>query len=368
MARSNSADRDEADKRYMRMALGLAFKGAGRTSPNPMVGAVLVRSGKIIATGYHRRAGGDHAEIVALKRAGARAKGATLYLNLEPCSHFGRTPPCADAVIRAGVKRVVVGLADPNPVVAGRGVRKLRQAGIQVEVGLLREECRRLNEAFCKYIARRLPFVILKLAVSLDGKIATSTGDSRWITGEAARWYVHSLRNQVDAVLVGAGTVIADDPQLTCRIPGGRNPLRVVVDGHLRIPTTARLLREAGKTVVVTGPRAPLRKMRAIERCGAEVWRFSLSDGAVPFASLLRELGKRGIVSVMIEGGATTAARALREKVVDKLCFFYAPKIIGGDGMAMIAALGVRKMGHSKQINRIEVARVGKDFLVTGYL
>jgi diaminohydroxyphosphoribosylaminopyrimidine deaminase/5-amino-6-(5-phosphoribosylamino)uracil reductase len=360
--------RDEADKRYMRMALGLALKGAGRTSPNPMVGAVLVRSGKIIATGYHRRAGTDHAEIVALKRAGARAKGATLYLNLEPCNHFGRTPPCADAVIRAGVKRVVVGLADPNPVVAGRGIRKLRQAGIQVEVGLLSEECRRLNEAFCKYITRRLPFVILKLAASLDGKIATSTGDSRWITDEAARRHVHGLRNQVDAVLVGAGTVIADDPQLTCRIPGGRNPLRVVVDGHLRIPTTTRLLREPGRTVVVTGPRAPSRKVRTIERCGAEVWRFPLRDGGVPFASLLRELGKRGIVSVMIEGGATTAARALREKVVDKLCFFYAPKIIGGDGKSMIDALEVRKMGHSRQINRIEVARVGKDFLVTGYL
>ncbi len=352
----------------MEMVLRLALRGAGRTSPNPMVGAVLARGGKVIATGHHRRAGTDHAEIVAVKRAGARAKGATLYLNLEPCNHFGRTPPCADAVIRAGVKRVVVGMADPNPLVSGRGIRKLRQAGIQVDVGLLREECHRLNEAFCKYITRGLPFVILKLAASLDGKIATSTGDSQWITGEAARRYVHSLRNQVDAVLVGAGTVIADNPQLTCRIPGGRNPLRVVVDGRLSISTTARLLREPGKTIVVTGPRAPLRKVRAIERCGAEVWRFPLSDGAVPFASLLRELGKRGIVSVMIEGGATTAARALREKVVDKLCFFYAPKIIGGDGKSMIDALGVRKMGHSRQINRIEVARVGKDFLVTGYL
>jgi diaminohydroxyphosphoribosylaminopyrimidine deaminase/5-amino-6-(5-phosphoribosylamino)uracil reductase len=359
---------DEADKRYMRMALGLALKGAGRTSPNPMVGAVLVRGRSVVATGYHRRAGGAHAEIVALKRAGARARGATLYLNLEPCNHFGRTPPCADAVIRAGVKRVVVGLADPNPVVAGRGIRKLRRAGVQVEVGLLREECRRLNEAFCKYITRRLPFVILKLAASLDGKIATSTGDSRWITDEAARRYVHSLRNQVDAVLVGAGTVIADDPQLTCRIPGGRNPLRVVVDGRLRIPATARLLREPGKTIVVTGPRALLRKVRAIERCGAEVWRFPLSDGAVPFASLLRELGRRGIVSVMIEGGAITAARALREKVVDKLCFFYAPKIIGGDGLEMIAPLGIRKISHSRQIKNLGVEKLGKDILVTGYV
>ena len=352
----------------MRMALSLALQGAGRTSPNPMVGAVLARGRKVIATGYHQRAGGDHAEIVALKRAGARAKGATLYLNLEPCSHFGRTPPCADAVIRAGVKRVVAGMADPNPLVSGMGIRKLRQAGIQVDVGLLSEECRRLNEAFCKYITRRSPFVILKIAASLDGKIATSTGDSRWITGEAARRYVHGLRNQVDAVLVGAGTVIADDPQLTCRIPGGRNPLRVVVDGRLSIPTTARLLREPGRTVVVTGPRAPLRKVRAIERCGAEVWRFPLRDGAVPFASLLRELGKKGIVSVMIEGGAVTAALALREKVVDKLCFFYGSKIIGGDGLDMIAALGVSKISHSRQIKNLEVQKLGNDILVTGYL
>lgn len=358
----------EADNRYMRIALGLAEKGAGRTSPNPMVGAVVVRGRKIVGAGYHRRAGADHAEIVALARAGDKARGATLYLNLEPCSHYGRTPPCTLSLIRAGIKKVVAGMADPNPLVSGSGIRKLRQAGIEVRVGVLEEECRRLNEAFSKYITRRLPFVILKIAASLDGKIATSSGDSRWITGPEARRHVHSLRNQVDAVLVGAGTVITDDPQLTCRIPGGRNPLRVVVDGHLRIPTTARLLREPGKTILVTGPRAPSRKVRTIERCGAEVWRFPLSDGGIPFASILRELAKRGIVSVMIEGGATTAGRALAEKVVDKVCFFYAPKIIGADGLDMIAALGVRKMGHLRQINRIEVARVGKDFLVTGYL
>ncbi len=368
MARSNSTERDEADKRYMRMALGLALKGAGRTSPNPMVGAVLVRGRSVVATGYHRRAGGAHAEIVALKRAGKRARGATLYINLEPCSHHGRTPPCTLSLINAGVKTVVAGMADPNPLVSGGGLRKLRRAGVQVRVGILAEESRKLNEAFTKYITRRSPFVILKIAASLDGKIATRSGHSRWITGPKARRIVHEMRNCVDAVLVGAGTVIADDPQLTCRIPGGRNPLRVVVDGHLRIPTTIRLLREPGRTVVVTGPRAPSRKVRAIERSGAEVWRLPLSDGAVPFASLLRELGKRGIVSVMIEGGATTAARALQEKVVDKICFFYAPKIIGGDGMTMIGPLGVRKMSHSRQINRIEVARVGKDFLVTGYL
>ncbi len=361
---------DEADKRYMRMALSLALKGAGRTSPNPMVGAVLVRGRRIIATGYHRRAGSDHGEIIALKRAGDRARGATLYLNLEPCDHQGRTPPCTLSLIRAGVKKVVVGMVDPNPLVSGRGIRRLRQAGIQLRVGLLQEECRKLNEAFSKYITRRVPFVILKLAASLDGKIATSTGDSRWITGPEARRYVHELRNQVDAVLVGVGTVIADNPRFTCRIPGGRDPWRIVLDGRLRIPLTARVLhgREPGKTIVVAGPRVPIKKVRAIERLRAEVLRFPLRDGVIPFVSVLSELGKRGIVSAMVEGGAITAARALREQVVDKICFFYAPKIIGGDGIGMIASLGVTKMSHSRQIKNIEVQKLGKDLLVTGYL
>jgi diaminohydroxyphosphoribosylaminopyrimidine deaminase/5-amino-6-(5-phosphoribosylamino)uracil reductase len=359
---------DEADNRYMRMALSLALKGAGRTSPNPMVGAILARGGRTIATGYHRRAGTDHAEIVALKRAGARARGATLYLNLEPCSHFGRTPPCADAVIRAGVKRVVVGSADPNPVVSGRGIRKLRQAGIQVEVGLLREECRRLNEAFCKYVTRRLPFVVLKIAASMDGKIATSSGDSRWITGPSARRYVHEMRNQIDAVMVGIGTVLADNPRLTCRIAGGRDPCRIILDRRLRIPLTARVLHERGKTVIVAGSRARTKKLEALEKLGAEVWRLPLRAGAVPFASVLREMGKREIVSVMIEGGAATAARALAEKAVDKISFFYAPKIVGGDGMGMIDALGVARMSQAREIKNLDVEKIGDDLLVTGYL
>jgi diaminohydroxyphosphoribosylaminopyrimidine deaminase/5-amino-6-(5-phosphoribosylamino)uracil reductase len=261
-------------------------------------------------------------------------------------------------------------MVDPNPLVSGRGIRRLRRAGIKVRVGLLQEQCRKLNEAFSKYITRRIPFVILKLAASLDGKISTSTGDSRWITGPAARRYVHRLRNQVDAVLVGAGTVLADDPRLTCRIPGGRDPWRIVLAGRLRIPLTARLLHERHpkKTIVVTGTRAPLRKVRAIERCGAEVWRFPLRAGEVSFASLLRELGKRGILSVMIEGGATTAARALREKVVDKVCLFYAPKIIGGDGLDMVEALGIKKTSLSRQIKNLAAEKLGKDLLVTGYL
>jgi len=323
---------DEADKRYMRLALRLALKGAGRTSPNPMVGAVLVRDGKIIATGYHQRAGSDHGEIAALKRAGKRARGATLYLNLEPCDHQGRTPPCSLSLIQSRVKRVVVGMVDPNPLVSGRGIRKLRQAKIRVDVGLLEAECRRLNEAYSKYIIRRIPFVILKLAVSLDGRIATSTGDSRWVTGSVSRRYVHQLRNRVDAVLVGAGTVLADDPKLTCRLPRGRDPWRIVLDGRLSIPLKAHLLhqRNPEKTIVVTGPRAPIKKVEAIRRYGARVWNLPLREGRIPFTALLKRLGKMGLNSVMIEGGAATASWALRERVVDRVFFFYAPKSLAG--------------------------------------
>jgi diaminohydroxyphosphoribosylaminopyrimidine deaminase / 5-amino-6-(5-phosphoribosylamino)uracil reductase len=370
MGQMDAADRGDLDKRYMRRALRLALKGAGRTSPNPMVGAVLVRDGKVVAKGYHRRAGGGHAEIVALKQAGAKARGATLYLNLEPCDHQGRTPPCTASLIRSGIRRVVIGMVDPNPLVSGRGIRRLRRAGIRVDVGLLEEECRSLNEAFIKYITRHIPFVILKLAASLDGKIATSSGDSKWITQAAARSYVHRLRNEVDAVIVGIGTVLADNPQLTCRLADGRNPWRVVFDSHLRIPLTSRLFhqRDPQKTILVASSHAPLKKIKAVESFGAQVWTFPLRRGTIPWASLLRESGKMGWLSVMVEGGGTTASRALAEGVVDKILFFFAPKVIGGEGRNMIQTLGIRKMGQSKKIKNMEVSRIGKDFLVSGYL
>lgn len=334
-----------------------------------MVGTVVVRGGKIIATGYHRLAGEDHAEIVALKKAGPRAKGATLYLNLEPCSHYGKTPPCTNAIVLSGVREVVAGMVDPNPRVAGRGIRKLRGSGIRVRVGVLEEECRQLNEAFTKYITRRLPFVILKLAASLDGKIATSTGHSRWVTGERSRQYVHNLRNQVDAVLVGVGTVIADNPQLTCRVLGGRDPWRLVLDGHLRIPLSAKLLHQPGpeKNIIVTGLRASRTKIQEIQKLGAQVWRFPVRDGKIPWKPLLKKLAVMGILSVMIEGGGATASGALREKRVDKILFFYAPKIIGGDGKAMVEALGVKAMRRSRRVTNLEVRKFGKDFLVSGY-
>ena len=335
-----------------------------------MVGAVLVRGGKIIATGFHRIAGEDHAEIVALRRAGAKAKGATLYINLEPCSHYGRTPPCSRALIRAGIKEVVAGMKDPNLLVAGRGFRELRRGGIQVRAGLLEQECRTLNEAFIKYITRQLPFVTLKLAASLDGKIAAATGDARWISSEASRRMVHELRNQVDAVVTGVGTVIADDPQLTCRIPNGRNPWRVILDSRLRVPLAAKLLRQPDpeRSIIVTSDRSPHQKASAIESLGAQVWRVRLRRGRIPWTAILRRLAAKGALSVMIEGGATTAAWALQEQAVDKLLFFYAPMILGGDGRVMIDALGVKRVKQALRVQRTRVRKLGTDTLVSAYL
>jgi len=335
-----------------------------------MVGAVLVRGKRIVAMGYHRFAGADHAEIVALKRAGAKARGATLYINLEPCSHQGRTPPCTDALIRAGIKEVVAGMKDPNRVVAGRGFARLRGAGIRVRSGLFKGECAALNEAFVKFITRHLPFVTLKLAASLDGKIATVTGDARWISSTDSRDMVHRLRNHVDGVLVGSGTAIADDPQLTCRIRGGRDPWRIVLDGRLRIRRSARLFhqRDPGKTIVVTSTRATAAKARALESRGARVWRLPHRGGEISWMVLLRKLADSGIASVMIEGGATVAASALRAKIVDKVIFFYAPKILGGDGRVMIDGLGIRRVDRSLRIRRLTFRKSGEDLLVSGYL
>jgi diaminohydroxyphosphoribosylaminopyrimidine deaminase/5-amino-6-(5-phosphoribosylamino)uracil reductase len=358
------------DKKFLRMACRLARKAAGRTSPNPQVGAVIVRRGRIIGTGYHRFAGGDHAEIAALKDAGARARGATLYITLEPCSHQGRTPPCTRALIRAGIKEVVCGTKDPNPLVAGRGFRQLRRAGIKVRAGVLKKECRALIEAFAKYISRGVPFVILKLAVTLDGRIAAASGDARWISGDQSRNTVHRLRNEVDAVIVGLGTVKADDPLLTCRIPGGRNPWRVVLDSRLSIPLSAKILRltDPGKTIIATGVNAALAKARAVEALGGQVLSLPLKGEQVSWGALLKALARQGIVSVMIEGGGATAASALEEKVVDKIVFFYAPKILGGDARPMIEALGVRRVRQAIAVKDLRFDRSGEDLVVSGYV
>lgn len=361
---------EHGDQRCMGMALRLARRAAGRTSPNPMVGAVVVRDRRVVGRGHHARAGADHAEVAALREAGAAARGATLYVNLEPCGHFGRTPPCAGAVIESGVARVVVGMIDPNPAVAGRGVQALRDAGVRVDGPVREEECRRLNEAFVKHVTRGLPFVTLKLAASLDGRIATATGDSRWVTGPAARRYVHRLRNELDAVMVGSGTVLADDPQLTCRLPRGRDPLRVVLDRRLRTPPTAKLVTQPHpeKTVLVTGNDAPADRAKRLEDLGVQVWRFPVSRGRISFRRVLRKLARAGVLSVLLEGGAVTAARAISEKAVDKVLCFYAPKLIGAEGLPMMGDLGIERMRRAPKLDGVAVRRLGEDFLVSAYL
>jgi len=363
--------RTAADERFMRRTLELAAKALGRTSPNPVVGAVIVRNGRIIGEGFHRRAGLPHAEREALRRITETARGATIYVNLEPCSHYGRTPPCADALIEAGIKRVVVGMVDPNPLVQGRGLRRLRRAGIAVATGVLREECERLNEDFACFIRTGRPFVTLKLAASLDGRIAAASGDSQWISGEQSRHVVHELRNRVDAILVGAETVRNDDPRLTCRMRGGRDPLRVVLDGRLSIMPSARVCTQpsTAPTLIATSEdHGRGEKQAQLEAQGVQVVCLPGKNGQVPLRPLLVELGRRGHKSVLIEGGGRIAAAALREGVVDKVLFFYAPLLLGGEGRAMIGPLGIDRVAAGQKLHTITVERIGKDILVAAYI
>ncbi len=362
-----SAERS-ADVRWMRRAVTLATRALGRTSPNPAVGAVVVKRGRVVGEGWTRPVGGPHAEVVALRQAGARARGATLYVTLEPCAHHGRTPPCADAVIAAGLARVVVAVGDPNPLVRGRGMRILRRAGIEVTTGVLSDEAGVVSAWFRHFIVHGRPFVILKLAASLDGRIATARGESRWITGPEARRWVHELRNRVDAVMVGAGTVRADDPSLTCRVRGGRDPLRVVVDGRLGISPRARMLRQRSRaaTLIATTPAASAARARALVRVGAEVIRVGGRGTRVALGALLRELGTRGVVSVLLEGGGELAAAAVRARLVDRLLIVSAPVLLGGDGRAMLGALDLRRLAAAPRLVDEYVTHLGPDLLREG--
>ena len=358
---------------YMKAALRLARKGLGLVSPNPMVGAILVRGGKIIGNGYHRFYGGPHAEVYALEAAREKARGSDLYINLEPCSHFGKTPPCVDALIAAGIRRAFIGMQDPNPLVAGSGIKKLRAAGIAVETGMLEQECRQLNEAFIKYITRKNPFVYLKLAATLDGKIATAEGDSKWITCDASRALVHRLRSEVDAVMVGIGTVIKDDPLLTARLKtgAGENPLRVIVDSRLRMPPGSKLLKTARAvpTIIATTDNSALSRQAALKKIGVEILTTTARKGRVDLGQLMKKLGKRGVSTVLIEGGSELSAAALQAGIVDKVLFFYAPKITGGThAPAMVGGAGINKISAAIRVRDIRYKRVGDDILVEGYI
>ena len=355
------------DERYIRFALELAHRGEGYTNPNPIVGAVVVKDGEVIGQGWHRRFGGPHAEVFALEEAGEDTAGATIYVTLEPCSHYGKTPPCTDRIIEAGISRVVVACRDPNPLVNGKGIEKLREAGIEVAEGVLEEEAVRANEIFFKFIRTRLPFVQLKLAESLDGRIATRTGDSKWVAGEEARTEVHRLRRRFAAVLVGANTVINDDPLLTVRHVEGPNPVRVVLDGRGRIPADARMFSEEGRTIVATAAMSE-GKEEDLRELGVEVWRLPGDDTRVDLWELLVRIGKEDLDSLLVEGGGETAAAFLEAGFVDKVSLFIAPIIIGGrDAIPAVGGGGVERVSEALELKDVETAELGRDLLITGY-
>jgi diaminohydroxyphosphoribosylaminopyrimidine deaminase/5-amino-6-(5-phosphoribosylamino)uracil reductase len=362
----------DSDEKYMWMALDLARQGRGSTNPNPMVGAVLVQDGAIVGTGYHQVAGGPHAEIIALRKAGERARGATLYVNLEPCSHHGRTAPCVDVVIKAGVSRVVAAMEDPNPKVAGRGFQRLRDAGIAVETGILAEKARRLNEVFVKYITTALPFVSLKTAMTMDGKIATRTGASHWITGEKSRQFVHRLRHNSDAVMVGIETVVHDDPRLTTRLEGGggKDSLRVIVDSSARLPLEAKVINPGSRarTLLATTEAAAPEKLVALRAKGVEIAVLPSRGGKVDLRALIRKLGEMEITALLVEGGGTLNYSLLQAGLVDKLYLFIAPLIFGGrNSPTAFGGEGVAAVEQAWRVRELELKQFDGDLLMIGY-
>lgn len=361
----------ERDEMFMREALRIARNAEGRTSPNPLVGAVIVRDGIIVAEGWHRKAGTPHAEVHALRMAGDLAKGATLYVTLEPCAHVGRTGPCAVAVRDAGIRRVVVAMGDPNPLVAGKGIQILRDAGVEVTVGVCEAEARQLNEVFLHWITTGRPFVVLKTAMTLDGKIATASGASKWITGEAARLRVHELRDRYDAILAGIGTALADDPSLTTRLPDrtGKNPVRIIVDSNARLPLTSNVVTDGqAQTIVAVTEAAPEERVAALRAHGVDV--LTCGTGShVDLVQLMQELGRREIASVLVEGGGTVNFSLLAAGLVDKVHAFVAPKIVGGrTAKTPVEGEGFAQLADSVQLTQLTAESVGGDVLLTGYV
>ena len=348
---------------YMRRALRLAERGRGHVSPNPMVGAVLVRDGEIVGEGAHLKVGGPHAEAHAITAAGTGTTGATLYVTLEPCSHHGRTPPCAEAVIKAGVRRVVCAIQDPDEAVSGRGFGQLADAGIEVETGVLAAEAARQNSAYLKHRRTGLPYVTLKLGQSLDGIIATRTGASRWITSERSRRHAHKIRAQVDAIVVGAGTVTADDPRLDVRHVRGPDPQVFVVDGKLSTSPDACVFRERD-AILLTAKSAPADRLERFRHAQVEVWLFDHIDGVIDLRAITAKAAQHGAISMLIEGGRTLAAAALRDRIVDELCVYVAPCLIG-DGIGSIGDLGVDELTQAVKLEQIRTRRLGSDLLYT---
>jgi len=361
------------DPFYMRIALDLAENGRGYTSPNPMVGAVVVKDGAIVGKGWHEALGGPHAEVNALDHAGEKAAGATIYVTLEPCHHYGRTPPCTERILAAGIRRVVIATADPNPKVTGGGSDYLKSQGLDITIGVCEEAALAQNEAFFKFIRTGRPFVFLKCAATLDGRIATRTGDSKWVTGPAARQHVHELRHWADGLLVGVGTVKADNPSLTTRLDEkkGVDPHRIILDTRLSIPEDAKVLQieSASDTLIIFNKSDDPEKPMRLAAKGIELLKAPLTDGKLDFSAVLEMLGQKNMTSLMIEGGSRVLGSALRADIADKVYFFYAPKILGGDdGIPICSGPGPELMAGSIPIENIHVKRFDADILISGYV
>lgn len=360
-------------ERFMKQALKLALKARGQTSPNPLVGAIVVKNGKILGKGYHRKAGLAHAEVMALDRAGRASSGATLYVTLEPCSHFGRTPPCVNKILASGIKEVVFAMYDPNPLNNGKGAQFLRRHRIKVIAGILEKEAREINQVFIKYVTKRLPFVTVKVAQSLDGKIATPSGNSRWITSEASRRFVHRLRSQVDAILVGINTVLRDNPLLSCRYLGylhKRQPKKIIVDSRLRLSPALNIFspHSPAQIIIATTRFAPQKRVLYFSK-KAQVIVVKNKEKRVDLRDLMKRLAKQGITHVLIEGGGEIIASALKMGLVDRMIVFISPKIIGGrDAPTAVEGEGIKRLKEAKNLKDIRLKRFGQELIIEGRL
>ena len=349
----------------MELALKLAEKGKGLTSPNPMVGCIIVKRGRIVGKGFHKKAGTEHAEVLAIQDAGKKSVNSTMYVTLEPCSHWGRTPPCTEKIVESGVREVIIGVKDPNPLVDG--FRELKFRGLKTKIGILEDDCKKLNEIYFKYAKAKRPFVLIKVAMSADGRIATSTGDSKYITSKEARTIVHKLRTEVDAVMVGVNTVIRDNPELNPRLFKGKDPMKIVVDSNLRIPKSCHLFKEPSKLIVATTNKASKKEIERIQQKGATVIITKAVKGMVDLKDLMKQLGSHEITSIMIEGGSELNSSAIKKGIADKILIFAAPKIIG-NGKGPIGNLGITKISKAIDLKNPVMNKVGKDMLIEAYL
>ncbi len=354
----------------MKIALKLAQRGRGKTSPNPMVGAVVVKNGKVIGKGYHEKAGLLHAEVKALNQAKNDSEGSTLYVTLEPCVHFGRTPPCVDKILRSGVKHVVIGMIDPNPLNNGKGAQTLMENGVKVEIGVLEEQCKKLNEVFIKYISKKLPFVTVKVAESLDGKIATKTGDSKWITSDKSRNYAHRIRAEYDAVAVGVNTVLRDNPKLTAWF-SKKNPVRIIVDSQLSTPYDSNIFLSPGKVIIVTLAANPGQETQNRLNLSqkAQILKVKEKAGQINLKDMMKKLAQMEITNILVEGGGTLIGSLFDEGLVDRVLFFISPKIIGGkDSISSVMGEGITNVHKAARVKDLTVSRIGEDIVVKGYV